>query len=849
MFDASFTRLLEDYATKSDTELEFRFQINNDRTVYKNILNSINGTKTIEQSINFMTTGQNETRINKLLFVNGVKQHSVYMSKSLIGKSHTINGVIPYKLVLSQEKTIPKFDVNICKMARIKLRISIRPPELPDWRFDLTLVKAVADIKANLKKSKDNMLFEITAETFVELAPWKHAESLEFEAEHISDDKIIHVDELKQLVVSTFNLISPNYTNMMVYQDKVYQIASYMMDKKKLEQFKHGKSARDLYNRVLELNKTTYYRTVFPKITDYYVLHKADGTRNIVIFEGKTMYALNGGLKTIDLTTEHKKVTIIDTEFIDGKYYIFDVLVANGTSVINEHTPSRVSHIPNIIGMSEGNVHEKTMIPLTSNFRQEIRQLFQESKELPYDIDGLILTPKNETYTDMKSWKWKPLSHMSIDFLVKKPPQHLVGVIPYINKPGHTILFLFSGINRQLYDKLRMAPVVEYKKMFPHQTMYKHFPIQFSPSDDPYAYIYYHPNDNPIGLDSIIDNVCEFRRINLDTEPVWDVMKVRSDRKIDLDRGNYFGNSFYVAEYTWQNYISPLNFDDLVISNTEFMDVGYFQEEKATMYRASTGFNSFVKTKLLSKYIGSDWIIDIAGGRGADMFRISDAKISNAIFVDSSPQALSELVSKKHDFQRGIKKLNTKIYTKLMDLNDPYEKNIQSLQRMGIPIGTLDVAMCNFAIHYLVGTPDNVRNLIRFIYAVLKPGGHFFMTTFNGRYIFDLLGENKAWESKEGDVVKYGIKKLYSSETLTETGQKISVMLPFSGSNYYEEYLVNFDYLRNEFELNRFNTVKTGDFKSFIPRYKAQTHSNSNLTDKDIEYVSLLSYIVFKKTR
>ena len=86
--------------------------------------------------------------------------------------------------------------------------------------------------------------------------------------------------------------------------------------------------------------------------------------------------------------------------------------------------------------------------------------------------------------------------------------------------------------------------------------------------DEPFAYIYYHPDDSKFSKDDVLNNVCEFRRVDLNTEEhKWDLMRVRTDRKMELDRGNYFGNGFYIAEYTWQNYQNPLRFEDLIISN------------------------------------------------------------------------------------------------------------------------------------------------------------------------------------------------------------------------------------------------------------------------------------------
>lgn len=842
----SYLKILRTYESTKDTELELRFQIKS-RDVFKKLISNVDGDKTIEQSINFISPGLESNRICKLLFLNGKKKNSVYMSKVLLEKGPIIDGILSHKLTVSHEKSISKFDINLSKFARIKLRLSIRPKEISEWRVDFTLVKTVNNIKNNIKKDKNAMLFKLSIKDFIDNAPWDYADALELEVEHVSKNKSVSSSDVNDVLEYIFNIIDPEYKNMFEYQKKIYQIASYLVDKHYLEQFRQIRGIRDLYNRVWELNKNAYYKTVFPNIKNYYALHKADGVRTMVIIEGNSLFALNGKLVTYKLKKSHEKPTVYDAEFVNDKYHVFDVIAYNGENLSMTPTSNRIKYISKVVEMSEGHAAVKLIKPLTEKYKQELSEMHASSSELPYSVDGIIFTPKDDTYKRMKSWKWKPLEHMSIDFLVKEP-KGLAGVSPYEVLPGHTMLFLFSGISKQLYDKLRLTPVTGYKTLFPYQRMYKNFPIQFSPSDEPFAYIYYHPNDSKLALKDVVDNVCEFRRIDLDTMPKWDIMRIRTDRKIELDRGNYFGNGFYIAEYTWQNYQNPLRFEDLVISSAEFMDRGYFKEEKSSMYKPVTGFNSFVKCRLLSKFVNSDWLIDLAAGRGQDLFRVSDAKISNALFIDNDPQALSELISRKHDFQRSIKRLNTRIYTKLVNLTTDNRTIVKSLKQIGVPVGTIDIVMCNFAIHYLVGTPDNVRNLIRLVHSLLKPGGHFFFTSFNGEKIFDLLKEKDSWDLREGEVLKYSIKKSYTSESLESTGQQIDVLLPFSGGKYYTEFLVNYKYLMTEFELNGFKTEKTGDFSSFLPLFKKESAKLYNgLSKDDIEFLSLYKYGMVKK--
>lgn len=766
-------------------------------------------------------------------------------------KTRLIDGPLPYKIVLSSENDIDKFNVNASEFARIKLRLSIRPDDLPGWRLDFTLVKTVTDIKNNLKPSKDSMLFELDSSNFINDAPWDHTSSIELEVEHIGPDKKLNGDDLKNVIHYVFDHMGEKSKDTFNYQKSLNKLASVVLSGKSLDRFKYNSSIRNIYNRVIELNRQTYFKDVFPNLKDFYLLEKADGIRVIGMIDANKLTILNGGVETLELKNTNKSISVFDAEYIEDTklYYVFDVLVIEGENIKKLPTKERVKYIPKIVELCEGNAIAKYMVSLTDDYANQISETWNNSlKSDKYEVDGLIFTPKNDNYEKMKSWKWKPLNLMSIDFLVKEAPSNMIGVHPYEPKKDHTLMFLFSGIEKQLYDKLRLSPLPNYTKLFPGQKMYNNFPIQFSPSDNPFAYIYYHPDNSEFSLDDIKNNVCEFTLTNINKEPTWKIIRIRTDRKMELEKGNYFGNGFYVAEYTWLNYSNPLKFEDLILTSSEFMELGYFKEEKNKKYKPVTAFNSFVKSNLINQYKDSKWLVDLAGGHGQDMFRVSDANIKNALYLDSDPHALSELVSRKNSFQRGIKKLNTRIYTKLADLSTNYKDIIVSISKLGIPIGSIDVVMCNFAIHYLIATPEKVRNIINLISDLLKKGGHFFFTAFNGEKVFKLLEKNNSWNVREGEVLKYSINKKYTSNKFENIGQQIEVLLPFSGGEYYTEYLVNYDYILKEFKKGGFTVEKTGSFDAFLNLVKKEKLFNE-LTEGDIEFLSLYSYAILKKSK
>ena len=92
-----------------------------------------------------------------------------------------------------------------------------------------------------------------------------------------------------------------------------------------------------------------------------------------------------------------------------------------------------------------------------------------------------------------------------------------------------------------------------------------------------YTYLFWSKDTN---LDN---NVGEFI---LDKKLNWNLIKIRDDRKIDVDRGNYFGNNYKIAELIWMSYKDPLIIEDL----KEDM---YFRVHESKKHEAQRNYNSF----------------------------------------------------------------------------------------------------------------------------------------------------------------------------------------------------------------------------------------------------------------
>lgn len=900
---------------KTNLELECRFSID-DRKIEKNkgkkfsVLDTIKIAKyiisnnsdykhEISQSINFIK-GLN--LIKQISFINGIQQKNKqlhYSKESIINPLIVIdtnNNSPNYKITLSFEKEIDEFNISDCKNARIKLRYSIF---IKQWRLDITLVKNIENLSNSqeLKNFKEEIFFKIDIKNFINEAPWDLVDIIEFEMEYMDSFDKLNIDTIK--FADTFinkqidnmffnkqtdfnklsnntnlsnsiddkhehknsmneyqndihehkNTNSNNYidekNNMYEYQNKIYEIAKWVKPKQS-EKFKHNLGLKQLGNQPIELDKNIFLKDLYNKLTDYYITDKVDGKRTIIYINNGNIYALSNTIKYIEnnfselINNNDKSTYIIDCEEYNNVYYLFDVMVYNNTSLINEVFDKRLEYFPKCFKLLKNLLFHKEFIKLSQDYKNQIKEL--KNKKRKYETDGFILTPANEKYNDMIVYKYKPLDKLSIDFLIKKCPQKLLGIKPYMNNNSN-LYILFCGISKNMYKRLNMKLIKYYDTLFPNINEYNlppYFPIQFESSNKAFSYLYWSNKelDNTVG---------EF--IYNKKKSIWELIKIREDRMIEVQRGNYYGNNYKIAESTWWSYENPLIIED----SNDIEEKNYFQVNMSEIHKASRNFNRYVVSEIFKLYQDTDWVLDIASGKGQDLFRYSINNMGNkggVLFLEIDKTAIQELITRKFDFANDYdkeRKYNPmKIYVQQMDLLNKFTNNIKILDEsyLPIPIQGFDLIICNFAFHYFVNTHKNILNLLKFINYYIKIGGKFVFTAFDGLNIINLLKDNNGiWNSKT--LNKFSIKKAYTTNELLPYGQKINVLLPFSNGEYYNEYLINIKYLEDEFKKYNFILETNTSFKEYFKTYKYL----NNLDDDDKLFVGLYHYYSFVKIK
>lgn len=845
-------------------ELEIRFK-NIDyaifNTVYQHFLKSVDRNDVfITQVISSLMKSKTEevTKIQNIYYQNKKKGHNELISKTRIH--------VPYRqelnmfiVVLSLEKKITqKFITDENAIIRIKNRISFIIIENNNkWRIDMSIVKQIQGNEANNRlQSIVNVMFkefDITIDNIVSTFK-DRSYSYEIEAELLESQQITE-NMILQMGQHILFISNPSYLSEIKLQNKIYEVAKYIISSPAiLQQYQQKLGLKQLLPKVQTLTRYDY-KDIFP-LFDYYITDKADGVRAIGMVDKSHGYIITDILRIYERSTPENMdmITIVDGEYYEQTktLYVFDVIVINNVNISQYGFDLRIEKLEDAVRAitAAGIMAEsKPYIRISDNIQDSVMSIYNRKR--PYEIDGLIFVKPGSSYIQTKTYKWKEVKNNTIDFLVKKAPIQVLGQQPYITKTGYTLYFLFVGISRNMYQNLGIHLCAGYNYIFT-QTDSIYFPIQFCPSNAPLAYLYYHPNTNTMPIDNAI---VEFTCIDncAGTEGFlikWEPIKIRTDRQKDLETKSYYGNDYKVAEINWMNYLDPLTIEQLWLNVS---DSDYFMTNKSHIYRTQTGVISFLKSKRISQYQHTNWIVDIGSGKGQDLGRYFSANIKNLITIDNDKASLSELVRRKFTFANANDKhkKSTNVYVVLADMTSSYTHILSKLDHIIPQNIKVDCIICNLSIHYYIYTSELLLNFIMFVNNILKKSGHLVITCFFGELIFNQLkdiNEGGTWTIYEDSIIKYSIKKLYSSDKLEQFGQKIGVVLPFSKGEYYEEYLVNTNHVIKMFNDNGYTLLSKSNINpTVIDNFKLDNPSASKLSNDDKTYLSLYGEIILQK--
>jgi hypothetical protein len=876
-------------------------------------------------------------KLKKIEYKNGKKINETFHYKKEMHKLCLGN----FKLSLSKElddtKNSDTFSMDDVIIARIKHRFSCILPQFDKWRLDITLSKNI-DVNKNLQQIKfykEKILSEnviVTSQNFANLANFDDT-SYEIEWELIADKipdflaqpKNVMEDEITEIInftiskfsikaniISTDSIISTNSSD--TYQQKIYEIAKLIKMKNIVEKFKTEFGFKKLVNPVKEMTRNDYYNKIMPYLSYYYVTDKFDGFRSYFVIENGVCYLINKEITYLDknlfkdfiskLGIRNNTMNVFDVELmeLDGQNLIavFDCFVFNSKNMVYDYFEERYNLIRKYEADPKSNILVKKMIRMTDDMERNKKEIDAMTKETlkRFHTDGLIFTSTYPVYEmgdrkisnphykpnklmSFECWKWKPMDFMTIDFFIKL--SNVTG-----KQTADKAIKLFCGIRREVMEGFNMH--VKYTELFhndPCDALSKDYlPIQFEPSNNPNIHNDVITKEELVkaGIDPNIDldrRIGEFKYdIN---KKKFVIIKVREDRDVEVNRCTYYGNDYKFAELVWQNYTNPLHYEDLF----KKPENNYFQADNNPIYVGLRKFNLAIKHKLYEEVrnllneelVTSNQCLDLAAGRGQDMYQIASLNFDLGVFVDYDLNALTEMTERRHAAFKQFHKM--RLLTQQMNLNDDYKINVEKLNNLISNEETKNFSLisCQFALHYFLESKKSLINLINFIKTFIDDSGYFFCTFFDGSKILDMMSsvgvstkhateiplishhdeknlsrdfikEKTSSSTKEINInnKQYHIK-LLNDKQVDGFGQSIDVKLPFSGDAYYTEYICNIPAIIKTFEENNFTLVKTGSFKEFEDDSEILNklrEKHLRLTEYDKEFSSLYSYLILK---
>ena len=499
---------------------------------------------------------------------------------------------------------------------------------------------------------------------------------------------------------------------------------------------------------------------------------KIDGVHTyLLIFDGK-IYDVTNNKKYFSNIYQINKSNfkemkfsgdcIIETEYYENKYYIFDVYYLNGVDYSEKFLHERLNSINEYLDELGPSFKIKKFYEIT-DINELLEYIKKDKSPEGNNIDGIILQRIDKPYFqqgyDFNSYKLKPLHLNTVDFLLK-----------YNRALNYFELYLQGYYEK--YYKQNMKKLPKDKDIYSLNNFEK-------PISKRYYYIYqnkkiliyfdspFYPNlgkliltenwnkqgYSPDQIEQINDLVKKMKRKPYDYNNAIVELSLTNDKKwvpFRERRDKIFPNSYRVGLSNVSVIFDPIKPSESI----------YFQKD-LTMSEEKLGIihkiNQTYRKYIIETYIKgkNSSIIDLCGGRGADEFNLYSNGVSNFFVIDNDTTAL------KRYFDRTFN-INNKIYESLTTNNNQksnwininflkhkldknYDEILQDLNsRYEFYKREVDIVLMNYAIHYLCDDVDKIKQLGQFVKKVLSKNGIFLITYYDGDEIMKTMKDGAA---------------------------------------------------------------------------------------------------------
>ena len=622
---------------------------------------------------------------------------------------------------------------------------------------------------------------------------------------------------------------------------------------------------------------------------DYTVTDKADGERFLLFIDSKGfVYLIDDRLNTLRTDMRVSSREKLESTLLDGElvitfdnsvkvynYYAFDIIYLHNDKIYKDPLfpkserdrarsrfynlesvtkTLRAQEIPKINGVSIININIKNYKVINGVDPEKMKSNCEfiwsrRDKGFKYELDGLIFTPKYDSYPIGKLWasalKWKPPSENSIDFLIKfvQSDSAIQTVVQndVITKYRLAELYVGDSVEKRR-DGVTVRDYVEKKFDIPNT-------IGSSPT-----YLIKLPldtlgvskgikDDTIVRSDTIVECVWD------STSKGWKVLRTRLDKtQRYLASGKKISNTannIAVAISIWTTIVTPITTEMIIgQESTDKLneDSEYYSKTGSTLTEPMRGFNNYIKTILISGARSNGGaLIDFSCGRGGDIKKWFSSKYTRVVGLDYSKVGIESLdprigaygrleLSKKGNPEFSTWAENVKLFwadtskiTTAVHPNGICQKHQKANAQRALEI-PMDVGVSFFTAHYYFESPMKIRGFFQNMFDNIKDGGIALLTCFDGLEIFKWLEHLEVGQIYNGLVnskVVWQIKKGYNKSTpfldnSANVGLKIDMKFESISEDYYSEYLVHPKYLLKIAEEYGFQIISDSESKAMF---------------------------------
>lgn len=210
--------------------------------------------------------------------------------------------------------------------------------------------------------------------------------------------------------------------------------------KKYIEYYKNiTKKNKFIGNQPVTFNKKNFIKK------EYFLTKKLDGKRYLLMIYNDKIYRVSGKMEIEflhELINNKINNTILDCEYFNSKYYVFDILFYNKKQITQENLEFRINLYKNLVKKINLDIIKYKSYYKLNDISKELPKFIEKYHKYftKNKLDGLILTPNSDYYD--KIYKYKPIELISIDFKIKKLKNYKFALLKQNGK-----VFNSNGVN------------------------------------------------------------------------------------------------------------------------------------------------------------------------------------------------------------------------------------------------------------------------------------------------------------------------------------------------------------------------------------------------------------------